>query len=159
MTNGQQSNATAHPAGKSRRIVVGVDGSSASQAALRWAIAHSDGQVTPVAAYVWRFPPKFGVGEASAPMNPIGQHDKAEAHARESLERAVREAFTGDPPEVELVTVDSAHPGSALIELARDASMLVLGSHHHHVLDMTVGSTIRGCLHHASCPVVVVPAE
>ncbi len=93
-------------------------------------------------------------------MSPIGQREKAAKHARQSLERAVREAFTGDPPNVELVTIDSPHTSTALTELASNASMLVLGTHHHHRgVDVLVGSTIRSCLNHATCPVVVVPPE
>ena len=52
-------------------------------------------------------------------------------------------------------------PVQSLLELAkkRGANYIVIGSHGHSTIyDMFVGSTTRGVLKQASCPVVVVPA-
>ena len=53
-------------------------------------------------------------------------------------------------------------PSYSILRLARKraASYIVLGSHGHSaVFDVLVGSTARGVLKRATCPVVVVPAS
>jgi nucleotide-binding universal stress UspA family protein len=56
---------------------------------------------------------------------------------------------------MEVVEGDS---GPALVEAARRADLLVLGSHgHRKSYNLLVGSTSEYCLRRAHCPVVVIP--
>jgi nucleotide-binding universal stress UspA family protein len=51
-----------------------------------------------------------------------------------------------------------AGPAAALTRAARDADLLVLGSHGHGRLHhAVVGSVAEECIRAAACPVVVVP--
>ncbi|MEU6173749.1 universal stress protein [Streptantibioticus parmotrematis] len=50
-------------------------------------------------------------------------------------------------------------PRRALLAAAADADLLVVGAHRHrrHALDLQLGATSHALLHHAPCPVAVVP--
>ncbi len=67
--------------------------------------------------------------------------------------------FAERRPGVELVPV--VMPGDAaglLVEGSRDAGLLVVGRHHRHRFGtLLVGSVAHAVLHHAHCPVAVVP--
>ncbi|MGW8360468.1 universal stress protein [Streptomyces wedmorensis] len=68
--------------------------------------------------------------------------------------------FAARWPGVGLVPVVA--PGDAagrLVEGSRDAGLLVVGRHHrHHLGSLLIGSVAHAVLHHAHCPVAVVPA-
>ncbi|AHH97523.1 universal stress protein [Kutzneria viridogrisea] len=136
-----------------RKIVVGVDGSQASFAALRWAVAEAeriDGAVEAVTA--WQTdPPLLG----SAYKSP----DEAMAEQGERLSKAVEQVCgrTSRVP-VREVLVDG-WPQKALVAQARNADLLVVGRHGHGWLtEKLLGSVSTYCLRHASCPIVVIPS-
>ena len=136
-------------------ILVGVDGTPASDAALRWALNHAAltrQRVT--AAHAWQLPMVTGPGGLYVP----GLDDEEiSAQARVLLEEAIARTealFPRDwaPPDVRPVV--AAGPAAQVLEtMARDASMVVLGQR-----SVVFGSTVTGALHHVACPVVVVPA-
>jgi nucleotide-binding universal stress UspA family protein len=75
------------------------------------------------------------------------------------LDAAVEEATSAmeNPPEVERLC-ERGVPSEALCAAAADAELLVLGSHGHGAVhDKLVGSTSERAIHHAPCPVVVIP--
>lgn len=132
-------------------IVVGLDGSTSSEQALRWAAdyaAATAGRLVLVSA--WEWPTFEGV--------PImfGRYDPRKA-ARSLLDRA---AATCGLPAERIRSVVARGPAShALLEHAQDADMLVLGTGvlgtvARHLL----GSVAQQCLLHAPCAVVIVPA-
>jgi nucleotide-binding universal stress UspA family protein len=50
--------------------------------------------------------------------------------------------------------------GASLCERSADAALLVLGaSGHGAVMDALIGSVSQYCVHHASCPVVLIPTR
>ncbi|MHA4773411.1 universal stress protein [Streptomyces sp. MSC1_001] len=67
--------------------------------------------------------------------------------------------FAARRPEVSVVPVVS--PGDAaglLVDGSREAGLLVVGRHHRHRFgSLLVGSVAHAVLHHAHCPVAVVP--
>ncbi len=56
--------------------------------------------------------------------------------------------------------VSYGHPGSVLIDLSEDADMVVVGSRGHGGFrGLLLGSVSTYVVHHARCPVTVVPAH
>ncbi|MBP0450616.1 universal stress protein [Kitasatospora sp. RG8] len=133
-------------------IVVGVDGSPSSSAALRWALelARLDGS-TVAAVIAWDYPPLSGWG-LSIPGPEI------EEAARLALADAVKREVdsTGSPVPIRQRT-EYGHPADVLLQTARGARLLVVGSRGFGGFKGTVlGSVSRHCVEHAPCPVVVV---
>jgi nucleotide-binding universal stress UspA family protein len=140
-----------------KRIVVGVDGSAGALAALAWAfdeaLAH-DATLTCVVA--WEPPIVYGSGFAPVPsLPPDGAYEEA---ARAQLEEALhRVAGNRQPPEIERLVLEGP-AAEVLLDAAKDAELLVLGSRGHGTLvGMLLGSVSQHCVHHATCPVVIVP--
>jgi hypothetical protein len=74
-----------------RRIVVGVDGSASSMAALRWALGQAETTGAEVAAvYAWKYPMSFG-----APIPLLPDVDIA-AEAGTALAAAIAQATAGE---------------------------------------------------------------
>jgi nucleotide-binding universal stress UspA family protein len=131
-------------------IVVGVDGSEASKRALRWAIEEGRlRHVTVRAVHAWQYP----VSDAWAGV-PVNIYDVLEEDAKEQLASIVAEA---DGEGVEQVVVLGAAPW-ALLDASRDAELLVVGSRGlGGFKGLLLGSVSQQCVHHALCPVVVIP--
>ncbi len=137
-------------------VVVGVDGSAESVEALRWAARYATATGARVRALLaWHYP--GAVGGPPTGVTPESIHDQTEAQMREALDVAVAKAYDGQ--EAARVEKDTAygHPAEALIEVSREADLLVVGSHGHGAFTgMLVGSVSIHCVTGAFCPVVVV---
>ncbi|MEV0084851.1 universal stress protein [Saccharopolyspora sp. NPDC050642] len=137
------------------RIVVGVDGSPGSRAALRWALryaAQCGGAVTAVLAWA---PPAY---TEISPMPPVLSDEDSAARAEWELRKAVDETSallaTSVPVRREVVR---GHAARALLDEARGADLLVVGSRGHGgFAGALLGSVGQHCVSHAHCPVVVV---
>jgi nucleotide-binding universal stress UspA family protein len=140
------------------RIVVGVDGSASSRAALRWAVHQAEvtgGIVDAIIA--WQIPAAmtgFGLPPAAPDcadmMNVVQQ----------GLQETVREATrtTGGPPVRRLVIHGPA--GQVLVDASAGADLLVLGSRGHAgFAEALLGSVGQHCVHRARCPVVIVRTD
>ncbi|HYB85517.1 MAG TPA: universal stress protein [Streptosporangiaceae bacterium] len=146
------------PARGTPRIVVGVDESPASLAALRWAAREAGLRATRLQVVCawerarWRVAPY-----ASRPQHLAGRdEDRAAAGAR--LEGAVR-TMLGPAPAVP-VTVEVAEglATQVLLDRAAGAELLVLGGVASTGRD-AIGPVARDCLRHPPCPIVVVSWE
>ena len=150
---------SSHP-DEAPRLVVGVDGSPGSFAAMRWAAeqARLTG-ATIVAVYVLE--PIVPLDFTGAGFTAVSALDTRELQrsGHEVLDRVVTEAADGFAGEVHRVVFEHANPGQGLIRAARDASLLVVGAHRHHGLGFLLGSTGASCVRHATCPVVVIPED
>ncbi|MFI5589499.1 universal stress protein [Amycolatopsis sp. NPDC051758] len=137
-------------------IVVGVDHSAVSVAALRWAVSEaavSGRQV--VALRAWTFEPAYDLGAAVA-GSPQTVADQ-ERHELDEVVGEVRAEHPGVAVRAELVEHSAT---VALEEASKTAAMLVLGSHGRgRLLKLLVGSVAEHCLREASCPVVVIPTR
>ncbi|MEH1015480.1 universal stress protein [Micromonospora sp. CPCC 206060] len=136
--------------GGTGRIVVGVDGSPASKDALRWAArqaAVAGGTVEAVMA--WEYPTYYGWGQ-------VPDVD-FEGGARATLTEAVDDALGGDRTiDVDQVVV-AGNAAQVLIDAAKDAVLLVVGSRGHGgFTGALLGSISQHCTQHATCPVVVI---
>jgi nucleotide-binding universal stress UspA family protein len=138
-----------------RGVVVGVDGSDASEAAIGYAFGEaSDTGERLTAVHVWHEPGYPGVGRM---MLPPG--DPEELAQEELLVLAESMAgWTEKFPEVEVVRqVVIGHPVETLVMLGARARVLVVGSRGRgSVRSALMGSVSHGVLHHAKGPVAVV---
>jgi nucleotide-binding universal stress UspA family protein len=138
-------------------VVVGIDGSEQSKRALRWALEEArlrGAGLRVVHAWMW----------ASATFS--GFAGPVISETIESMQKAAVELVGGlvtevvgpDPDvEIETLVVEGAAAPS-LIEAARDAEVLVVGSRGHGgFAGLLLGSVSQQCAHHATCPVVIVP--
>jgi nucleotide-binding universal stress UspA family protein len=138
-------------------ILICVDGSAASDAAVAWGTREAIMHQLPVTLMHAVAPVVVGwpVGHLYAEM-PEWQHDDAQRvmdRARKALSANVGEA---EPPEIRTeVVYSSVVP--ALIEASREARIVVAGSQGLGALGrLLLGSVTTGLLHHAHCPVAVV---
>jgi nucleotide-binding universal stress UspA family protein len=137
--------------GQERRIVVGVDGSDSSKAALRWAIRQAKltgGSVEAVT--VWRFPSTYGWAPG-----PDGMPD-LEGTAKRTLIMALAEVSGLEPGVPVRPVVTEGDTARALLHAAKGADLLVVGSRGHGGFASTLlGSVSMHCVLHAPCPVLV----
>ncbi|SER00879.1 Nucleotide-binding universal stress protein, UspA family [Lentzea xinjiangensis] len=141
---------------ESRPVVVGVDGSPASLAALRWAVADARRRGCPVdVVSAWH--PDYGVVIGPLPAELLVEMtpQAVKAAAQKTLDRVV-EGVEGVRIRRVLVEGD---PRDALVEASRDAELLVVGNRGHSaIVEAVLGSVSAHCVHHAACPVVVIRA-
>jgi nucleotide-binding universal stress UspA family protein len=133
------------------RIVVGMDGSASSKEALRWAADEAErrGDVIEV-VLVWNNPYR----DMWLPKLPA---EDPLAHFRVALDRTVSAVLGEHPPVTVETAVVEGHVAQALVDRARGADMLVVGSRGHGGLTGTfLGSVSFSCAAHSPCPVVVV---
>jgi len=132
------------------RIVVGVDGSSASIDALRWAIRQASltgGAVEAVIA--WQYPMAYG-------GYPIATDVDWPSNAGEVLDTALGQAQVSEAAPVTRKVVEG-HPAQVLVDAAADADLLVVGSRGHGgFAGMLLGSVSEHVAAHALCPVLVI---
>jgi len=139
-----------------QRIVVGIDGSETARRALRWAL--EEGRVRQAAVevvHVWHAPYVEGYGYPMAGLDPT-QYEQV---GRELLKSVVEgEDTSGLPvPVKEILTDDGA--ARSVLEAAKGADLVVVGSRGMGGLKRwLLGSVSHQVIHHASCPVLVVPA-
>ncbi|MET1010526.1 MAG: universal stress protein [Gaiellaceae bacterium] len=148
------------------KVVVGTDGSPSAQRAVRWALGEARLRKSPVhIVHAWMVPLLEALPEPWLIGTPVGHtddelHDRLAAGAREFLEAAVAEAKAAEPGLDVIGELAEARPAAALLAAARDADLLVVGSRGHGgFAGLLLGSVSSQCVHHAPCPVVVVPAE
>lgn len=133
------------------KVVVGIDGSVESGAALRWAIRYAeatDGAVVAVTA--WQYPATFGY----APLWTLDFQAMAEGTLDAVVDRVLLE---GQDLQVERRAMPG-EPARVLLREAEDADLLVLGNRGQGAVSkLLLGSVTAECARHARCPTVVVP--
>ena len=145
----------ASEAGTRERVVVGVDGSDPSMAALRWALAEGAVRKAVVqVVHAWDAPVIYG------PVSGVSGSDVGviEGGARRMVEEMVDQAEQGGSP----VDVEqTAIPGGAaasLLDAAGGADLVVVGRRGMGGFGrLLLGSVSENVARHARCPVVVVP--
>jgi nucleotide-binding universal stress UspA family protein len=137
------------------RIVVGVDGSESSKAALAWAVEQAKlTSATVEAVIAWHYPVAFA-GVPYAPIGSLMDTDLA-GTAEQVLGMAI--SATVDPADQVKVssTVREGNAPQILLEAAAGADLLVVGSRGHGgFAEALLGSVSQHCVHHARCPVVI----
>jgi nucleotide-binding universal stress UspA family protein len=142
------------------RWIVGIDGSEAAIAALRWTVSQGvdrDVQITAIGAYhvpaiMAMLTAKRGFGVDELGLAATAGHD---------VDLAVESATAGADAAVPVVRlVIDGQAQHVLVDASVDADVLAVGRTgagdlRHHLL----GSVSRYCVTHAHAPVVVVPVE
>ena len=143
---------TTQPVARERRIVVGVDGSVPSKAALAWAVrqARLTGAVVD-AVIAWDYPAVYG---SRVPVIP-------DVSVEELAQRAVADAVaevSGSAGDVEIrPRMVEGEASRVLLDASAGAELLVVGSRGHGgFVEALLGSVGQHCVHHATCPVVVI---
>lgn len=139
-------------------IVVGLDDSPSSKAALDWAAeqAASMGAVLrAVHALDW----PYGLSSAGFPA-PANLMNVSHKELQEAYRQAITAVFEAiSPPPDWILQFASGDARKVLVEQSEDARMLVMGTREHVGLGRLLnGSVSHYCLSHAVCPVVAVPA-
>jgi nucleotide-binding universal stress UspA family protein len=138
-----------------RFIVVGVDGSEPSLKALRWAAqqARLTGATLRVLT-TW----EVATGTGWVPTFPVDYDPQAVA--RQALDEAITEALGADPDVAVERVVKEGHAAPVLLAAAKDADLLVVGSHGHGAFaGMLIGSVSEHLVRHAPCAIVVVHCD
>ncbi len=137
-----------------KMVLVGVDGSPASRAALRWAAAEAEEhRCELVAVCAWGPTVPLISGGASAPRD---LPDPAETATTQLLETITEELGENPPIKVQ-PRVLSGNPAQLLIGLSADADLLVVGNRGHGgFIGLLLGSVSQQVVSHSHCTVSVV---
>jgi nucleotide-binding universal stress UspA family protein len=141
------------------KIVAGVDGSDTSKDALRWALEETRlRQARLQVVHAWEPPPPFpDVAPAPSPAFEVVELLPALQRSAEDLVKRVVEEVAGDDPGIQVETLAVEGPAaSVLVDAARDAQLLVVGSRGHgRFASLLLGSVSQALAHHAPCPLVI----
>jgi nucleotide-binding universal stress UspA family protein len=135
-------------------VVVGVDGSENSVAALRWAASYAQATgCTLRAITTWEFP----TFADTSGMATMPGRDFFMEGADAILDKAIEQAQL--PPDVKVVreTIEGL-PAHTLLDRSVGATLLVVGRRGHSgIVGAFTGSVATSCAHHSRIPVVIVP--
>ena len=140
--------------GVREHVVIGVDGSEHSVAALRWGLrqaARTGADVQVVGC--WQWPASAG---GFMPFEDLDLTAATQSAVDSALAKALHDLDLPAPPPI-LTRVVEGYPARALVDASREADLLVIGSRGHGALSgMLLGSVGLHCASSATCPVVVV---
>ena len=134
-------------------VVVGVDGTDTSEPVLEFGFEHASRHHVPLRAVLCWHPDLLATmmwrAEPPAPASVEGWLAETVAGWREKF------------PDVEVhAEVVREHPADGLVLASLSQHLVVVGSRGHHALVGTLlGSVSQAVLHHATCPVAVVPTH
>ncbi|OBF93818.1 universal stress protein UspA [Mycobacterium sp. 852002-51163_SCH5372311] len=141
-------------------IVVGVDGSAASYAAVSWAAYEAAMRNVPL-TLAFMFKP-FVQTYPQIPMPP-GVAEFQQEDGREALEQAVKiakDAVAADQKIAIASAVKCSPPVPTLVEMSDEAEMIAVGSNGRGAVGrILLGSVSSGVARSARCPVAVIRAE
>jgi nucleotide-binding universal stress UspA family protein len=134
-------------------VVVGVDGSTESQAALDWGVQEAklrNGQVVALAS--WQFP------YVSDAAGQVWEYAGFEQDARTILDDELRRV--ADPAVLVTGRLVEGNAAAALVEASREADLLIVGSRGlGGFKGLMLGSVSAQLAHHARCPLLIIRAE
>lgn len=137
-------------------VVVGVDGSSLSDAAVRFAFEAAAMSGAPlVALHTW-----FDADVVGTWAPVILDRKWIEDEETKVLDKAIAGWMEKFPDVAVRKLVEREHPAHALLRHAAGAQLVVVGSRGRGALTgLGLGSVSQALLHHAECPVAVVRNE
>ncbi|MGH4032082.1 universal stress protein [Actinomycetota bacterium Odt1-20B] len=138
-------------------VIVGVDGSAAALAALRWSATRASRLgVRVVAVHAWLPRSALRAPYASVAALPTPEQDRS--RAAWTLEDSVSRLLETDPLTQITAVLDEGPAVPVLLRHARHASLLALGRGRRGDDTLpALGAVARECVRGAVCPVVTVP--
>jgi nucleotide-binding universal stress UspA family protein len=140
-------------------VLVGVDGSGESGAALKYAVAEANRRGARLRVVSTYFP-EYSVHGRTQPLT--SSEAAIEVDVEKETRRMVEDALAGESPQPPVEIVVAAGPAAGvLIDGSREVDVLVLGHRGRGgFASMLLGSVGLQCVQHAHCPVIVVrPSE
>ncbi|HYK70717.1 MAG TPA: universal stress protein [Streptosporangiaceae bacterium] len=140
-------------------IVVGIDGSHHASHALDWAMAEAGLRKTDLTVIaVNSVPAGYWTGRPS-PVGPDAERvEEVRTSAQDAVDKAAA-ALGGQQPKSVSVVALSGFPAQTLIEASESSDLVVVGGRGVGGFGaLFLGSVSNQVVHHAKCPVVVVPA-
>ncbi|HWF79996.1 MAG TPA: universal stress protein [Streptosporangiaceae bacterium] len=135
-------------------IVVGVSGTAGSRRALRWAAEEAQ-QRGATLRVVLAWERAYLATYSSASTH--GDRTEQERAAQSLLAETLYCVFGAETPDHVVATVVEGVPERVLVRESGAADLLVLGSTSaSERTQSSVGPVIRGCVHQACCPVMVI---
>lgn len=136
-------------------VVVAVDGSPASHNAVRWAANTANKRGIPLRLASSYTMPQFLYAEGMVPPQELFDDLQSETMEKIDEARAVAHEVA---PEIKIGhTIAEGSPIDMLLEMAKESTMIVMGSRGLGGLSgMVMGSVSAAVVSHATCPVVVV---
>ncbi|MFD8011704.1 universal stress protein [Streptomyces sp. NPDC058955] len=135
------------------RVVVGVDGSAPSYAALRWAVRHAE-RTGAALEIIGVYDVPGATGWSAPPVDAAFDEQQAREALTEELRSVLPTGVRMPPLEQHVVR---GNPAKVLIEASAGAELLVVGSRGRGgFASLLLGSVSQQCAVHASCPVVIV---
>lgn len=136
-------------------VIVAVDGGEPSDNAVRWAANTAMKRGVPLQLASSYTMPQFLYAEGMVPPQEL--FDDLQRECLNKIE-AAREIAKQVAPDIEIGhTVAEGSPIDMLLDLSKDATMIVMGSRGLGGLSgMVLGSVSAAVVSHAACPVVVV---
>ena len=140
--------------GAQQVVVVGVDGSPESVAALSWAGRYGAATGAVVwALHIWHYPTAAGLPPG---VTPESVTDEVKAEQQKELDEAIAKANLDPAAQVES-KIAYGHPAQVLINESKNVNLIVVGHRGRGgFTGMLTGSITLHVVQHAACPVVVV---
>lgn len=139
-------------------VAVGVDGSAANDPAVGYAFeAAALRNATLLALHAWKRPGSPGAGN----MPPLVDDPALAANQEAQIVTEAIASWRAKYPDVAVqASTVRAGPRKALITASTDAQLLVVGTRGRGgIAGLLLGSVSQAVLHHAACPVAIVPHE
>ncbi|WP_432877289.1 universal stress protein [Kribbella sp. CA-245084] len=140
-------------------VLVALDDADDQTAVMEFAIAAATERRLPVRMlHVWDIPAVFSWDA----MNTAGVSSEWAENAKRHFDNVAVDWHRKHPELTIQVDVRRGHVVDGVVTAAEqsDAQLLVVGTHHHtRLASFLLGSVTRGVLHHATCPLAVVPAQ
>ena len=138
-------------------IVVGIDASPRSLTALAWAMKEAAVKKVPLTVITVEIVAASGWGGSQVYGADYELRDKAQKAAEEAV-ASTAQTLGADAPESVTVQALLGQPAEQLIEAAKEADQLVLGRRGLGGFNrLTLGSVTSAVVHHAGCPVTIIP--
>jgi nucleotide-binding universal stress UspA family protein len=142
-----------------KKILVGVDGSDKSIAALKWAkdlASELDAEIEVITA--WQTPfPTIELVAIGLNLDVSELNERPEQIAEYRIEKSIVGAYGQAHPSRVSRSIEEGYPGLVIVEKSKDADLLVLGYRGHSpVVETLMGSVSMHCLAHSHCPVTIV---
>ena len=141
-------------------ITVGIDGSDGAHRALEWAMKQAAAHHAPLTVVAVHEVPASGWTGNPVILPPDEPAVEKARHAAEELVAKAAAQLGGSQPLSVTVRAVNGFPAQELIEASRDADLLVVGSRGGGgFARLMLGSVSDQVMHHAYCPVVIVPGQ